>query len=269
VPWSESVPELSLIAVPLGVLLLMYAVAGGPYLGWWLKRRSVRRRERDRRALVRVYRVTVVVQVLWTAVIVGAVVLSPDLGWSDLGLRLPDASLGTLLPVLAGAVAFAAVLGAFVLFDGGTKRDLAHPDAAPPQYAPGTPAATEAPTATVTATETATVLVPRSRSEYRWALGSRAWAGVAEELLYRGFLVAFGVAAGLPWWLAAAASCLCYALAYVPQGWREAGGPALLGVLYMVLAMGTGSLIPAIVAHVALNVSLQVLQGSGRRRRAR
>ncbi|MFD0775522.1 type II CAAX prenyl endopeptidase Rce1 family protein, partial [Streptomonospora algeriensis] len=94
-------------------------------------------------------------------------------------------------------------------------------------------------------------------------------AGVGEELLYRGLLVAFGVALGLPVWAAAAAACLLFALAHLYQGWWGVVGPGLLGALFMVVYLGTGSLLIPIAAHVVLELRSLLLTGSGRRHRAR
>lgn len=119
------------------------------------------------------------------------------------------------------------------------------------------------------ADEQTDVLAPRTQSERRMSFLATIIAAIAEELLYRGFLVAFGVSIGLSLWIVAPLSCVLYATGHIYQGWRGLVGPGLLGVLYMVLFLGTGSLVVSIVAHVLLGVSLLLLTGKGRRHRAR
>ncbi|GAA3763670.1 membrane protease YdiL (CAAX protease family) [Spinactinospora alkalitolerans] len=245
-PWSESLPQFSFAATVLGIVLLAYAAVGEPLLGRrafaWLERR----RHSDPRALSRFYALTIGVQWAWTAVIVVILVLSPGLDPGHLGLRPPDA----WLPLLGAVAGFAvAALAVWLLTRGrgGPRRG------SEPKVTPGG--------------HVITTLAPRSRTERRLGAGLAVTAGVCEELLYRGLLVAFGVSLGLPVWAAAVLSCLLFALAHLYQGWWGLVGPGVLGALLMVLYLGTGSLLVPIVLHIALDMRALLLTGTGRRHR--
>lgn len=275
-PWSDAIPQFTLVAAIVGFVLLGYAAVGEPLLGWRAYRWLERWRSADSRALTRCYTLTLAVQWGWTGAIATLVAVTP-LAAGDLGLRLPH----SLVPLLAGAAAFAVAIGAATLLARGPKRGLvpaAQPEAAPlPDTATATgafplpdafppPRAAAAPPSP--ASSAVVVLAPHTRSERRLALGVAVTAGICEELLYRGFLVALGVGFGLPWWAAAVLSCVLFALAHAYQGWWGLVGPGLLGVLYMVLYLGTGSLVVPIVAHILIDVSMVLTTGKGRRHRA-
>lgn len=80
--------------------------------------------------------------------------------------------------------------------------------------------------------------------------------GILEEVLFRGYLVTFA------FWLpgrtlvatALAMSVLCFAVVHIYGGLEEALGKLPLGALTLVLALGSGLLWPAIVAHLCFNL---------------
>lgn len=250
--WTESVPQFGLVAGALAFLLVAYAAAGEPLLGWRAFARLRRTRESDPGALLRFYRLAIGVHLGWVVVIALIVLLAPGVEPAHLGLRAPVA----WLPLLAAVVGFAVALLILRLI----TRERATPGAPagnmplPPIADPG---------------QALTVLAPRGSRERLTAAALAVTAGVSEELLYRGLLVAFGVALGLPVWAAAAAACLLFALAHLYQGWWGLVGPGLLGALFMVVYLGTGSLLIPIAAHVILELRSLLLTGSGRRHRAR
>lgn len=99
-------------------------------------------------------------------------------------------------------------------------------------------------------------MLPVSPRERRWWIVLSLTAGICEELLYRGYLFHFiDAALGLvPAWLLSAAA---FGVAHLYQGWRGIVPATLAGLLFGLLAVGTGSLALPIVVHVL--VDLQVL----------
>ncbi|MBB5997598.1 CPBP family intramembrane glutamic endopeptidase [Streptomonospora salina] len=249
--WTESVPQFGLVAGSLAFLLVAHAAVGEPLLGWRSFARLRRTRERDPGALLRFYRLAIGVHLAGVAAIAAIVLSDPGIDRAHLGLRAPVA----WFPLLAAVVGFVAALIIIRLL----TRD---------RKASGTPAPAPLPPIPDPAQSLA-VLAPRGGRERLTAAALAVTAGVSEELLYRGLLVAFGAALGLPVWVAAAGSCLLFALAHLYQGWWGLVGPGLLGALFMVVYLGTGSLLIPIALHIGLELRSLLLSGSGRRHRAR
>jgi membrane protease YdiL (CAAX protease family) len=99
-------------------------------------------------------------------------------------------------------------------------------------------------------------LLPVSRRERRWWMLLSLSAGIGEELLHRGYLFHFidGKLGTAPAWLLGA---LAFGLAHLYQGWRGVVVTTGMGLLFGLLAIGTGNLALPIVAHVLID--LQVL----------
>lgn len=247
VPWSETVPQLSAGGLVLAVVLAGYAAAGAPVLGWLAYRRLARRRPDDPRALSRFSLLTLAVQWSWAVVIMVVLIASPDLRGEHLGLRLPH----DLLPLAAALVGLLAVLGALWFLDRNRRQKATEPVGGPE---PGA--------------DSLDVLAPRTRGERRLALATSVTASVCEELLYRAFLVALGVAVGLPLWVAAVLAVLLYALAHIYQGWWGLVGPGLFGALFMILYLGTGSLLVPVILHLLIDLRALAFTGRGRRHRS-
>jgi membrane protease YdiL (CAAX protease family) len=78
---------------------------------------------------------------------------------------------------------------------------------------------------------------------------------VAEELLFRG--VAYpGLRNALGPWAAVPLSATVFGLAHRNLGWPAVGFTAVMGVAFALLVEGSGSLWPAVVAHVLVNTKL-------------
>lgn len=102
-------------------------------------------------------------------------------------------------------------------------------------------------------------LLPRSAAERLAFVGLAVTAGVAEELIFRGFLLrALSVASGSVWFAAALSSVLFGFL----HGYQSLPGALRAGVLGFGLALpilASGSLIPSILAHAAYDIAAGVI----------
>ncbi len=77
-------------------------------------------------------------------------------------------------------------------------------------------------------------------------------AGVCEELLYRGFLFDY-LRHLVPWPAAAAGSVILFGLGHSYQGPRGMLATALAGTVLMGMVLVSGSLVPAMLAHMLLD----------------
>ena len=261
VPWSETLPQFSVAGTLLTVLLLLFAAVGEPLLGRkafaWLSRR----RGGDARALTQVHAVTMAVHVLWGLVVLGVLLLSPDLLPSDLGLRLPDA----WGPVVGGAVGGLAALAALWVLVNGLPANLPRPGSLAPgkgRRGGGGRRATghrgrRASAAPMTLPEPERdrgLLVPRTTRERAVAAGVAVTGGVFGELLYRGLFIALVAGTGVPLWAAAVLSVVLFSVAHLYQGWWGLVSAGTSGTLFTVLYLGTGSIWVPILVHVALDL---------------
>lgn len=97
-------------------------------------------------------------------------------------------------------------------------------------------------------------LIPRTGSEKIAFIGLSLSAGVAEELVYRSFLIGALVHAGASLPLAVGASIAAFAAAHSYQGTTGVVRVALLGAVLTVPYLVTGSVYPSMIAHAALDV---------------
>ncbi|HVY46628.1 MAG TPA: CPBP family intramembrane glutamic endopeptidase, partial [Minicystis sp.] len=103
--------------------------------------------------------------------------------------------------------------------------------------------------------EAVRAMLPRSGVEHAaWALVAVS-VGVGEELVYRGYLMrqfaAWTGRAGAGLVLQAA----LFGVAHLEQGPGAAVRVGILGALLGLIALGRGSLVPAILAHVAIDLA--------------
>ncbi|CAM3683245.1 hypothetical protein GCM10009799_42690 [Nocardiopsis rhodophaea] len=296
-PWSESIPQFSLVAMILGIVLVAYAAIGEPVLGRYAYAWLRRRRETESSALVRFYGLTIAIQWLWITLVVAILALSPSLNLADLGLRAPD-QWGPLLAAIVGFAVSGAVIWLISRNKGGARKKgkgrgrrrgpaASEPDApagdapdpgygydAPygigpipsagrdsasdhrPEDGPGYPeySGPQRPAMPAPGAEAIEALTPRTAAERRLAGALAVTAGIGEELLYRGLFIALGVSFGLPVWAAAIVSCVLFAVAHLYQGWWGLVGPGLVGVLFTIVYLGTGSLVIPILLHILIDV---------------
>ncbi|HEY6746988.1 MAG TPA: CPBP family glutamic-type intramembrane protease [Mycobacteriales bacterium] len=225
----------------LALLLVAYLVLGQPVVGGWSARRQ--HRAADPGARRRRYRRTMILEWSLTAVALVLVLAAPGLDLGDLGFRAPRGSAYTLV----GALGF----GVSVVLLAGLRRRV---DRGADVVAPAEVGA----------------LLPRTAKERRAFAGLALTAGVCEEVLYRGFLLAVAVviAPELGPWRLVLVSALAFAVAHTYQG---VGGMATAGVLgggFAVLFLGSGSLLLPVLYHVLIDLRLLVLAASPPRHRA-
>lgn len=112
-------------------------------------------------------------------------------------------------------------------------------------------------------------LLPRSPREELLFAGVAVTAGIAEELIYRGFLLRY--LAADPWGLSAlpalAVSSVVFGLAHAGQGARGVLVTAVVGVVMGGLFLASGSLLPPILLHTLIDLRALAVAHLARRER--
>jgi membrane protease YdiL (CAAX protease family) len=100
-----------------------------------------------------------------------------------------------------------------------------------------------------------TLLFPRTSSErWLWILVSLT-AGICEEILYRGFIFSYlATFFQLPVLWAILVSAIVFGLSHVYQGTKGIFGTAVVGIVFGVIYLTTGSLFVSIALHVLLDL---------------
>jgi len=230
-PWLQ--PEFSPAGVVLGLALLAYLVLVEPVLGLRCYA-YLRRHRRDRSdALLRVYALTLTVEGSWLVLILIILLVSPDLDPGALGLSRPAG------PLLGPAVAFTTVAVLAQIATGVVlrARGVSVPVAGDFAY-----------------------LLPVTQAERRLAGSVAIGAGVSEEVLVRGLLIALGVGVlGLSPLLAAAAATALFGLVHLYQGPLGVLLTTVLGAIFAGLYLATHSLLFPILLHIAIDVRALLL----------
>jgi membrane protease YdiL (CAAX protease family) len=94
--------------------------------------------------------------------------------------------------------------------------------------------------------------MPHTAGERSVFVGVSVTAGFCEELLYRGFLMAY--AQWLGWWQAGIASAIVFGLSHAYQGSAGVVKTAVVGLVMAGLYAYSGSIWPGIVLHAALDL---------------
>ncbi|GAB3426419.1 CPBP family intramembrane glutamic endopeptidase [Flindersiella endophytica] len=237
-------PEFSTVAIVLAIPLLA-VLAIDPWFGKRLYQRLEQRRAYDSKALTGFFRRIIGAEWACAAVVVAIVALSPGSALSDFGLVLPSRALD-VLPAepseLAGTVVGLLVAGAILPFVfrriAGSGLEL---------WRAGL--------------STFEAMLPATRSERGYAVAVSVTAGICEELIYRGFLIAFGVGAfGLHPYFAGGIAVVLFGIAHFYQGWSGMIRVTVFGIAMTGLYLGTGSLFLPMLIHAAGDlVSLVVM----------
>lgn len=225
------------VALAVQSAIALYLVVGEPLVGTRSYRRRLASVDGDAHARVRFYRKIVIVE--WALVFL--VLLTLRLARepaASIGLtpgRLDPDALVVIAAVAAGIVA-PIILGAV---SSGYREALRRQSAS------------------------VKGLLPGRRDERRWFALVALTAGVCEEILFRGFLIAYfmKLVPGLPVVGAAILSCAVFGLAHLYQGWGGVVSTGLFGVLMAVLYLFTGSLIWPMAAHALLDLRVLFLPG--------
>lgn len=222
--WPE--PRFDALSTTLVALLAAYLLVVGPVLG----RRTGRRLRAGLVSPSRFYVEALAEQWITVAVALVVVVTAAGVGKEHLGLvgNRP----GTWWWTVYAVVLSLAVLGAGVLF---RRRTLAGRPVPRPQGLDS--------------------ILPRTPGERRLALLTAVSAGVCEEIVYRGLLLAVGVGLfGLDPLPAGLLAVLVFTANHLYQGLAGMAAAGGIGFACMGFCLFTGSLIPAILLHVALDV---------------
>ena len=97
-------------------------------------------------------------------------------------------------------------------------------------------------------------ILPRDESELRRFYAVSVTAGIVEETLWRGFLIWY-LAQFLPLWAAAVISAVAFGLAHAYQGAAQLPSVTLVGAIFAVLYLLTGSLWLPMLLHAAVDMS--------------
>jgi membrane protease YdiL (CAAX protease family) len=97
-------------------------------------------------------------------------------------------------------------------------------------------------------------LIPRTSSERIAFTGLSVSAGIAEELIYRSFLIHAVASASGSLIVAVVVSIAAFAMAHTYQGLFGVARVALLGLVLTLPFLITGSVYPAMIAHAALDL---------------
>jgi membrane protease YdiL (CAAX protease family) len=79
-------------------------------------------------------------------------------------------------------------------------------------------------------------------------------AGCCEEFLYRGFAMAAFSRAGFPIWASVVVSSVLFGAAHLYQGRAGLIGTGILGLLFGVFRAFTGSVLPVVAWHAAVDI---------------
>jgi len=115
-------------------------------------------------------------------------------------------------------------------------------------------------------------LLPRTRKELYGFYGVGLTAGIVEEILWRGYLMAY-LGTMMPTLWAALVVTLGFGLAHAYQGWRAIPRVTAVGGVFMALFLLSGSLWLPILLHAAVDMlqgrmAYEVLKGSAEGRQA-
>ncbi|TDC65299.1 CPBP family intramembrane metalloprotease [Actinomadura sp. GC306] len=222
----EITPDFSALGLVLTVPLIGYVLVEG-LVGKRTYDRMLQDRDRDPAALARMLRVWIALSWAATAVAVAVLAVSPGTAAADLGLRPPDDPSATISLLVAAGLG---LLFAGLFLGWNARRGK------PLQGA-------------------ITEMHPRTPTERAWMLGMAVTAGICEEVVYRGFLIAVGVGVlGLDVKVAAGLALALFVLGHAYQGWRGMFPVAAAGFGLTYLYLSTGSLLAAVAVHIAIDV---------------
>jgi membrane protease YdiL (CAAX protease family) len=181
---------------------------------------------RDR---IRLYISTILFQ--WAlAIVVGWRAFARGLSWRDMGLTREFTS-SILLITVAGATLIAILHWMNV-------RRMAHSDHP----------------AIESLRALGSRLFPRQAAEFAFYILLASTAGICEEFIFRGFMIAALFRAGLSTLPVVVISSAMFGVAHLYQGTGGSVGTALLGMLFAATRIAYGSLLPVVIWHAVLDI---------------
>lgn len=231
-------------AVVAALLIAVYLVVGEPWAGSVLHRRFEAALGRERGARLWLYHRLLVLEWGLFVLVAGVVLVAPEVGWAQLGLRLPDQAPGAV------AAALTVFVLAFLVLSTGVARTSAR-----------RAADDDAPTL---GSASVVALVPRTGVERRWFALVAVTAGWCEEVLYRGFFLAVFVALvpDASDLLLVVISAAAFGLAHAYQGVSGMVTTGVLGAILAYVYVGTGTLLVPILLHAAIDLRILLLPRS-------
>lgn len=221
-------PEFSVAALALSAPVVGYMLVESLW-GKWSHERMLRRRDHDPKALTGMYRSWIAGSWAVTALVLLVVAVAPGVASSDLGLTLPG-EMSTTLGMAAGAGVGLVLMA--VLRHRGVRFGRGAPEVA-----------------------SLTAMRPRNAAERLHGLAMAVTAGICEEIVYRGFLIALGVGVlGLGTKPAAYLALALFVMGHLYQGWRGMLLVAVAGNGLTMLYLKTGSLLLPILLHILIDV---------------
>lgn len=226
------------------VIAAAYLVVGEPVAGHVLHRRFEGRLRSDPRARRSFYRRLLVLEWGLAAVVAVVMAAAPRVTAAQLGLRLPVAWPGAGTWVAVVVVVVALLLSTRSLRSGVLARAPESPRRA------GEGRHSEPPVHATLA------LLPRTRRERHLFTVVGVTAGICEEWLYRGFLLAVvgALSGGLPTIVLVLVAGAAFGLAHAYQGTTGVLTTGVLGGVLAALYLQTGSLLLPVLLHAAIDL---------------
>ncbi|MBV9881475.1 MAG: CPBP family intramembrane metalloprotease [Sphingomonadaceae bacterium] len=217
------------------LFVLLVLVVLFPFVGWWAYRRFLERLSREGgRALVREYQHTI----LWLIGLGAATLalwLASGRSLAALGLAAPREGRASEFTFSIAAGALAALIlrplaaGFSRKAAAGLRRQMAKLEA----------------------------FLPKTVEQLCWGLIVSLFAGLCEEIAYRGYLIPY-FRFWLPQWPALIAAAVLFGLAHIYQGLGGTLMTAILGLAFGYIYVETSSLALPIVLHAAVDISAMV-----------
>jgi uncharacterized protein len=236
-------------------MIAVFLVVGEPFVGYALHRRfegrlrtdPLARRSFYRRLLVLEWGLSLITLVVWLA--------APDVSAAQVGLGPPREWPGLLTGLGVLAVAVLVVVSVRALRSGalvGPPPEVVRP------RVPGEPRHAEPPGQATVA------LLPRTRTERHLFALVGITAGVCEEWLYRGFLLAVVAALvpGLPTAGLVVVAAVAFGLAHAYQGLSGVLSTGVLGGVLAAVYLQTGSLLLPVLLHAVIDLRFLLVPSS-------
>jgi uncharacterized protein len=229
-----------------------YLVVGEPFVGHVLHRRFEGRLRTDDGARRSFYGRLLVLEWGLAALVLVVWLSAPGVDAAAVGLRWPRSWPGPVAVAATVLVLGFVVVSTRALRSGGLARAAAEPRR-PGQGRHAEPA--------VHAT---LALLPRTTAERRLFTLVGVTAGVCEEWLYRGFLLAVvaAIGGGMPTPALVAIGALAFGLAHAYQGVAGIVTTGVLGGVMAGLYLGTGSLLLPVVLHALIDLRFLLVSTS-------